>query len=105
MNSICIAGHIVGTPEIIRIEYNNVCLFSVLAHEKSVIDSENHFFKCEASGELAELIAEHAKDGMEIFIEGKYESKSFIDENKNQIFDNRITVEGIVSSEIEHMVA
>jgi len=105
MNSICVAGHLVGKPEMNQIKNRAVCTFSVLGHEKSVIDSENHFFKCQVSGKLADTIAEHARDGMEVFIEGKYESRNFIDENKNQIYDNRIIVEGLVSSEIEHLVA
>jgi hypothetical protein len=42
---------------------------------------------------------------MEVFIEGKYEAQNFVDENKNQIYDNRIIVEGFISSEIEHMSA
>jgi len=105
MNSICVSGHLVGAPEMDHVKNKPVCSFAVSGHEKSVIDSEEHFFKCRASGKLAEDIVQSARSGMEVFIEGKYEAKNFTDENKNQIYDNRINVEGFISSEIEHMSA
>lgn len=105
MNSICVTGRLVGEPEMSHVKNKPVCLFSVSGHEKSVIDSEDHFFKCQAAGKLAENIAQSARSGMEVFIEGKFEAQNFTDEDKHQIYDNRIIVEGFISSEIEHMSA
>jgi len=105
MSSICVTGHLVGVPEVVNVKNKPVCTFSVSGHEKSAIDPGNHFFKCEAAGKLAEKISQNAREGMEVFIEGKYEAQNFVDENKNQIYDNRIIVEGFISTEIEHMSA
>ena len=105
MNSICIKGNLVGVPELNYVRNKAVCSFSVLGHEDSALDKEIHFFKCEASGKLAEAIAERCRDGMEIFVEGQFEAKNYMDEKKNRFYDNRIIVEGFIVAELEHMTA
>ena len=105
MNSICVKGYLVGVPELSRVKNKAVCSFSVLGHEDSDVDKETHFFKCEATGKLAEAIKERSGDGMEVFSEGKLETISSYDEKKNRFYDNRISVEGFISSELEHMTA
>ena len=105
MASISITGHIIDGPEVVKERNSTVCSFTVSGHEKDAIATEKHFFKCRAKGKIADAISEGAKPGMELFITGEFEAEKFHDSNKNNIYDNMVTVNGFFNSDIGHITS
>ncbi len=105
MANISITGHIIEGPETTTIKNKTVCNFVISGREKDAEMSEHHFFKCAASGKLAETISETAQIGMELYLTGTYDTERFSDSENNPIYDNRITVDGFFNSDTTRVSA
>jgi single-stranded DNA-binding protein len=105
MASISITGHIIDGPEVVKERSSSVCSFTVSGHEKDAAPAEKHFFKCRAKGKIADAISAGAKPGMELFVTGEFETEKFHDSNKNNIYDNIVSVNGFFNSDMGHITA
>ncbi|MBV6492467.1 MAG: Single-stranded DNA-binding protein [Turneriella sp.] len=94
MNKVCLSGRLTTDPYFKKFE-NDVKRCTIFVANDVYYGSEKStgFYKVTAWGKKAELIAQHFKTGVEIFVTGHLEQNRYEDENGKLVYDNEIVVD------------
>lgn len=94
MNTICINGRLTNDPIFKELQDNNaVCTIFLANNVYFGSNEKTNFLKVTAWGAQARILAEHAKTGSELFVTGRLDQSTWVDQNGSTHYDVTIMVE------------
>ena len=94
MNKICINGRLTKDPELKPLENDNsLCSFFIANDVHFGNNKKTGFYRCTAFGNIAKIIADHAKKGTELFISGRLDQRRYEDKDGKSVNDVSIIID------------
>lgn len=96
LNSILLEGDCASEPEMVATPKGDICQFTVKSHRKDIDGLvEESTFDVEASGRLAQTIAQTVKKGRGLRIVGRIKEEVFFDEAGHAMSCTKIIAEHV----------
>ena len=94
MNKVCLSGRLIKDPIFQPLKNNNsLCVIFIANNEYYGENARVGFYKVKVWGKLAEVVKNHCRTGVEIFLSGRLEQWRYEDENGKTVYDNSIVME------------